>query len=182
MRSMHLFVVGGALALSALSSSQRPDNDRCRIPRSRADVSRGCNLAVRFRQSTMAIAMARRRWALQELLCFLLPMGMPRCEANAVPWKSKLNSAAFKSFGVWRRVSHLCAMGYFTRRPRRNLGEVLVGDNGPEQAHRDDHLQAFALVVTADPTLPSASPAMLWSLKMWFVLTPGAHRGSECQI
>jgi hypothetical protein len=53
-----------------------------------------------------------------------------------------------------------------------NLGEVLVGGNDRSKLTATTDLQAFALIVTAEPYFAVRSPAMWWCSRMWFARTP----------
>ena len=68
-----------------------------------------------------------------------------------------------KTHLFWHGVSHLRPVGDFSRRPSRERGEVLVGDNHRSKLDVTTDLQAFALIVTAEPYYAVRVPATSWS-------------------
>src|SRR5712692_10761398 len=55
-----------------------------------------------------------------------------------------------------------------------NIGEVLVGDNHRSKLDVTTDLQAFAMIVTAEPYYACAVPATRWSLRTPFARIPRA--------
>ena len=92
----------------------------------------------------------------------LLPSaeGKPRCEASAARWKLRQNSETCKlppPFGGEYLTYVLWAISPEGR--AANLGEVLVGDNGRSKLTATTDLQAFALIVTAEPYYAVREPS-----------------------
>jgi len=53
-----------------------------------------------------------------------------------------------------------------------NLGEVIVGGDDRSKLRVTTDLQAFALIVTAEPYYAVRQRAMWWCLRMWCSRTP----------
>jgi hypothetical protein len=84
----------------------------------------------------------------------------PRCAASAAPWKWKRNSGICKApttFGGEYLTYVLWAISPEGR--ATNLGEILVGGNDRSRLTATTDLQAFALIVTAEPYFAVRQPS-----------------------
>ena len=175
MRSMHLFVVGGALALSALAQANAQTTIAVESP-GPAPMYR----VVVISRTVQAVNYRHRNGATD--VDFAGTALLPSAEGKAKVRSKRGTMEVEAEFGNLQTPTtfggeYLTYVLWAISPEGRavNLGEVLVGGNGPEQAdgnHRSAGIRTDryrgALLCR------SRSPAMLSCLRMWFVQTPRA--------
>ena len=159
MRSMHLFVVGGALALSALSQANAQTTIAVESP-GPAPMYR----VVVTSRTVQAVNYGHRNGASE--VGFAGTALLPSAEGTAKVRSKRGTLEVEAEFGSLQTPTtfggeYLTYVLWAISPEGRaaNLGEVLVGDNGRSKLTATTDLQAFALIVTAEPYFAVREPS-----------------------